>query len=57
MGTLVTNFALIKSGALHRANGGYLLLDAQKVLIQPLAYESLKRALQSGEIRIESPEL
>jgi lon-related putative ATP-dependent protease len=56
MGTLVTDFTLIKSGALHRANGGYLLLDAQKVLMQPFAYESLKRALQSGEIRIESPE-
>jgi lon-related putative ATP-dependent protease len=56
MGTLVTDFTLIKSGALHRANGGYLLLDAQKVLMQPLAWESLKRALQSQEIRIESPE-
>ncbi len=56
LGTLVTDFTLIKSGALHRANGGYLLLDAQKVLMQPFAYESLKRALQSGEIRIESPE-
>ncbi len=56
MGTLVTDFTLIKSGALHRANGGYLLLDAQKVLMQPFAYESLKRALQSGVIRIESPE-
>jgi lon-related putative ATP-dependent protease len=56
MGTLVTDFTLVKSGALHRANGGYLLLDAQKVLMQPFAYESLKRALQSGVIRIESPE-
>ena len=56
MGTLVTDFTLIKAGALHRANGGYLLLDAQKVLMQPFAYESLKRALQSGVIRIESPE-
>jgi lon-related putative ATP-dependent protease len=56
MGTLVTDFTLVKSGALHRANGGYLLLDAQKVLMQPFAWESLKRALQSQEIRIESPE-
>jgi lon-related putative ATP-dependent protease len=56
MGTLVTDFTLIKAGALHRANGGYLLLDAQKVLMQPLAWESLKRALRSEEIRIESPE-
>jgi len=56
LGTLVTDFTLIKSGALHQANGGYLLLDAQKVLMQPFAWESLKRALQSREIRIESPE-
>ncbi len=53
-GALVTNFTLIKPGALHRANGGYLLLDARKVLSQPYAWEGLKRALQSGEIRIES---
>ncbi|MFA6921964.1 MAG: AAA family ATPase [Gallionella sp.] len=53
-GALVTDFTLIKPGALHRANGGYLLLDVRKVLVQPFVWESLKRALQSGEIRIES---
>ncbi|MGD8626695.1 MAG: ATP-binding protein [Anaerolineae bacterium] len=54
MGALITDFNLIKPGALHRANGGYLILDARKVLLQPYAWESLKRALQSGEVRIES---
>ncbi|MGD8398045.1 MAG: ATP-binding protein [Anaerolineae bacterium] len=54
MGALLTDFNLIKPGALHRANGGYLILDARKVLTQPYAWEALKRALQSGEIRIES---
>jgi lon-related putative ATP-dependent protease len=54
MGTLVTNFELIKAGSLHRANGGYLVLDARKLLTQPFAYEGLKRALQSRELRIES---
>ncbi len=53
-GALVTDFTLIKSGALHRANGGYLLLDIRKVLAQPFAWEGLKRALQTREIRIES---
>lgn len=53
-GALVTDFTLIKSGALHRANGGYLLLDIRKVLTQPFAWEGLKRALQTREIRIES---
>jgi len=53
-GTLVTDFALIKPGALHRANGGYLLLDARKLLMQPFSWEGLKRALSNGEIRIES---
>lgn len=54
MGTLVTNFMLIKAGALHRANGGYLVLDALRLLTQPFAWEALKRALRSREIRIES---
>ncbi len=56
MGTLLTDFTLVKGGALHRANGGYLLLDAQKILNQPFAWENLKRALQSQLVRIESPE-
>ncbi|MBS3784871.1 MAG: AAA family ATPase, partial [Anaerolineae bacterium] len=54
MGALTTDFHLIKSGALHRANGGYLLLDARKVLTEPYAYEALKRALDSGKLRLES---
>ena len=54
MGALHTDFRMIKPGALHRASGGYLVLDARKVLTQPYAWEGLKRALQSGEIRIES---
>lgn len=55
-GNLYTDFTLIRAGSLHRANGGYLLLDARRILIQPLAWESLKRVLFSGEIRIESLE-
>lgn len=54
MGALTTDFHLIKPGALHRANGGYLLLDARKVLTEPYAYEALKRAMDAGKIRIES---
>jgi lon-related putative ATP-dependent protease len=53
-GALMTDFHLIKAGALHKANGGYLLLDARKVLTEPYAYEGLKRAMDSGKIRIES---
>ncbi|MDX1631721.1 MAG: AAA family ATPase [Thermoanaerobaculia bacterium] len=55
MGSLVTDFNLIKAGALHRADGGYLILDARHVLMEILAWEGLKRALRSGEIRIETP--
>jgi predicted ATP-dependent protease len=55
MGTLVTDFSLVKAGALLQANGGYLILDAREVLMQPFAWESLKKALSSGEISIESP--
>ncbi len=53
-GTLITDFTLLKPGALHRASGGYLLLDAHKVLTQPGAWEGLKRALSTRCIRIES---
>jgi lon-related putative ATP-dependent protease len=53
MGALVTDFLLIKPGALHRANGGYLLIDARRLLLSPFAWEALKRAIKSQEIRIE----
>ncbi|TDQ84450.1 lon-related putative ATP-dependent protease [Dongia mobilis] len=55
-GTLTTDFTLLKPGALHKANGGYLILDAVKLLGNGFAYESLKRALRAGEIRIETIE-
>ena len=54
MGSLVTDFSLIKAGALHRANGGYLVVQAREVLMQLFSWEALKRALRSGEIQIES---
>lgn len=54
MGTLLSNFTLIKPGALHRANGGCLMMDAVKVLSEPAAWPALKRALKAGEVRIES---
>ncbi|MCX6178080.1 MAG: ATP-binding protein [Chlorobiales bacterium] len=54
MGTLVTDFTLIKQGALHRANGGYLLIDARRLMVEPFAYEALKKALRTRQIRIES---
>lgn len=52
-GVATTNFTLIKPGALHRANGGYLIVDAREVLINPFAWESLKRAIRNSEIKIE----
>ncbi|MEA3340664.1 MAG: ATP-binding protein, partial [Chloroflexota bacterium] len=54
MGALLTDFNLIKPGALHRANGGYLILEARQLLLQPYAWNGLKRALRAQEIRIES---
>jgi lon-related putative ATP-dependent protease len=54
MGALLTDFTLIKPGALHRANGGYLILDVREVLLQPYAWEGLKRVLNSRQIKIES---
>ena len=54
-GALLTDFTLIKAGALHQANGGFLLIDARKLLLQPYAWDSLKRALASKTIKIEAP--
>lgn len=54
MGALLTDFTMIKDGALHRANGGYLVLEALTLLTRPFAWEALKRALKEAEIRPES---
>ncbi len=54
LGALVTDFTLIKPGALHQATGGYLVLDAHRLLLQPYAWEGLKRALRSRRIRTDS---
>ena len=56
MGALITDFSLIKSGAIHKANGGYLILDAEQLLMQPYAWEGLKRALKSKELRFDALE-
>ncbi len=53
LGALVTDFNMIRPGALHKANGGYLILDARKVLTRPLSWDGLKRALFAKEIRTE----
>jgi predicted ATP-dependent protease len=53
-GNLVTDFTLIRAGALHRANGGCLILEAERLLSRPFAYDALKRALFDGEIRLET---
>ncbi len=55
-GTVYTDFSLIRPGSLHRANGGYLLMDATKVLEQGFVWDALKRAIRSREISIHSLE-
>ena len=55
MGTLLTDFHMIRPGALHRASGGYLIVDALKVLTRPMVWDALKQALLTKEIRIEPP--
>jgi predicted ATP-dependent protease len=54
-GALFTDFTLLKPGALHRANGGFLVLHIEDVLQHPQAWEGLLRALRSRQIRIEDP--
>ena len=52
-GALLTDFSMIKPGALHKANGGFLVLDARDVLMKPYAWDALKRTLKTSEIRVE----
>ena len=54
LGMVTTDFTMIKEGALHRANGGYLILQAKDVLLNPQSWEVLKRVLKTKEIRIET---
>ncbi|MEH8016732.1 AAA family ATPase [Rheinheimera muenzenbergensis] len=53
-GSLYTNYRMIRPGALHRANGGYLILDADRLLTQPALWDALKLALKSGELQIDT---
>ena len=55
MGTLITNFTLIRGGSLHEANGGYLILPLKELLTNYFSWDSLKRALKNDEIIIEDP--
>lgn len=56
MGTVATDFTLIRPGALHRANGGFLLIEAEQVLEHPYAWQSLKRALRAKSLKLSSLE-
>lgn len=55
-GTVFTDFSLIRPGSLHKANGGFLLMDANKVLEQPYVWDGLKRALRAKALNISSLE-
>ncbi|MEH0740656.1 AAA family ATPase [Vibrio cholerae] len=55
-GTVFTDFSLIRAGSLHKANGGVLLMDAQKVLEQPYVWDGLKRALRARQLSLTALE-
>ncbi|WP_445939098.1 Lon protease family protein [Pseudomonas sp.] len=54
-GALYTSYRQLRPGALHRANGGFLILEAEKLLGEPFVWDALKRALQSRQLKMESP--
>ena len=54
MGAMATDHMMIKSGAIHQANGGYLVLQANDLLASPMSWDTLKRTFRSGEIRVEN---
>ena len=53
-GVMTTDHTMIRPGAIHRANGGYLVIQARDLLKSGLAWDTLKRVLRSGEIRVEN---
>ncbi|HNY64097.1 MAG TPA: ATP-binding protein [Deltaproteobacteria bacterium] len=56
LGALFTDFTMIRSGSVHRANGGYLILPVYEVLRNMLSWESLKRSISNQDIRVEEAE-
>lgn len=52
-GAMTTDFTMIAAGALHKANGGYLILQAMDVLSTFMAWDALKRVIKNREIRVE----
>ena len=54
MGALVTDHMMVKCGAIHEANGGFLVVQAHDLLASPLSWQTLRRILRSGELRIEN---
>lgn len=54
VGAMATDFTLVKPGALHRSNGGFLAIQARDLLVNPFAWDALKRALRDAEIRVEN---
>ncbi|HUE92173.1 Lon protease family protein [Pseudomonas sp.] len=54
-GALYTSYRQLRPGALHRANGGFLILEAEKMLGEPFVWDALKRALHSRQLKMESP--
>ena len=53
-GGFVTDHRYLRAGALHRANGGYLMIPARALLLQPLLWDRLKDVLQTGQARLEN---
>ncbi|CAD5277311.1 Endopeptidase La [Alteromonas sp. 38] len=55
-GSVYTNYRMIRPGALHRANGGYLLLDVDQLIEQPYVWDTLKLAAKSGSLKMDLPQ-
>jgi lon-related putative ATP-dependent protease len=52
-GALVTNYMMIRAGSAHRANGGFLIIPVRRLLMNPIAYDSLKRTITEEKLEIE----
>lgn len=55
MGAVTTDFSMVQAGSLLQANGGFLIMEIESVMMDPMVWEALKRALINKKLYVEEP--
>jgi lon-related putative ATP-dependent protease len=54
-GALFTDYTMVRAGAMHKANGGFLVVPVEGLFSDPLSWPSLKQTLSTSKLEIEDP--